>query len=687
MFRNLWTIFLALFFYQIAAAQTFLSVRDFTAGPTNHKMTISPSGQYLAYINSQTGKYCKGDYERRVKSKADCENSQIVRAPETNIVIYDIENDKNVKLVKVPLRNSIGWLEFGSDDKLLVSLATEFRFIVQGDTVFVTRNVRTMSISIVDKDPDKSDTVMLFENEKRLLRSNLTLASITHLLPDDPEHILMPAIRNKDTDLWKVNIVTGDAERIAKGKSSTFYWYTNRNGEPVFRYDCSYRCKKIKIYAQVEGKKKWEKIREFKINPDDDFDDFDFLPVAPTDNPTQFYVISREKTDPRRSVKVYDLATNDFVSVAFEHPEYDVNGAVSNPSDGSYLGASFYKDRLDYKFNDSQLQKYFKGIDRYFDNEANIEFLGWNADRTKIVVYVTAHNRAGTYYLYDTLSKSISEILDSRPKLQSGLNSDARVLEIPTRDGQSITAYHYFPKGQMTGKPLVVLPHGGPHVRDYFDYHPWVQYFVHQGFQVVQMNFRGSDGYGRSFEEAGHGEWGGLMQDDVTDTVKYFHSRGIASPEKTCIVGYSYGGYAALYGGATTPDLYKCVVSGGGVSNLLVTLKDDKKALNDENYDLILASIGDPEVNADHLKKTSPELLAAQFDDPVLILHGEDDERVKYHQAERMTEALKKAGKDVQLVPLKNAAHSDWRSDTSRVFLETVVQFVDRHIGQASERD
>lgn len=683
LFRFFIAIFVTLSVFSIGTAQTILSVRDFIGGPDYSKMAISPGGKYIAYVENRSGDYCKGNYERTVDNATDCESSEIITRRENDIIVYDLEQEKQAKLIKVPVNTFVGWLEFGTDNKLLASIVTPGAYTIRRNTIYIG-GARVVSVSVVDKDPRKSETVVLFENEKRLLQSNLKLANITSLLPNDPEHILMPAQRNDDTDLWKVNIFTGDAERIEKGKSGTFFWYTDQNGKPVFRYDCSSRCRKIKIYAPVEGKDKWEKIREFKIKADDGFDDFDFLPVAPTDNPTQFYVISQDKSDPRRSVKIYDIATKEFVSVAYENPKYDVNGAVSDPGNGSYIGASYYEDRLHYNFEDPELQTYFKRLDNYFNQQANIKFLGWNSSRTKIVIYVTAPNNSGTYYLYDVTAKSVSEIIESRPDLQKGLRSEARVLQIPTRDGQTIAAYHYYPRGQMTGKPLIVLPHGGPHVRDYYDYDAWVQYFVHQGYQVVQMNFRGSDGYGREFEEAGYEQWGGLMQNDVTDTVKYFHSRGIASPEKTCIVGYSYGGYAALYGGATTPDLYKCVVSGGGVSNLFQTLKDDKEELNEENYELILASIGDPKINETQLFAKSPEFLAAQFDDPVLILHGTEDDRVKYHQAEKMNAALEAAGKDVVLVPLNEAGHANWSQKTTALYLETIIVFLEDHIGRKS---
>ena len=217
--------------------------------------------------------------------------------------------------------------------------------------------------------------------------------------------------------------------------------------------------------------------------------------------------------------------------------------------------------------------------------------------------------------------------------------------------------------------------------RDYFDYDAWTQYFVMQGYQVVTLNFRGSSGYGREFEEAGYGEWGAKMQNDITDTVQYFHDNGLATPEKTCIVGYSYGGYAALYGGATTPELYKCVVSGGGVSDLNKLMKDAKDDLSDESFDILLKSIGNPDTEAARIASLSPVNMADRFKVPVLLLHGMEDERVSPEHSEAMEAALKSAGKDVSFVQLEGAAHSGWGGRTSIKYLESIVLFLVEQMG------
>jgi len=151
-------------------------------------------------------------------------------------------------------------------------------------------------------------------------------------------------------------------------------------------------------------------------------------------------------------------------------------------------------------------------LNKYFKNEANVSLIGHNAAGTKSVVRVSSYNSPAVYYVYDFEQTSIEALVSTEPELSSAINSEAKIVQVTTRDGTPITAYHYFPKGQERGAPLIVMPHGGPHIRDVFDFDYWAQYLVARGYQVVQMNFRGSSGYGREFEEAGYGEWGMVMR-------------------------------------------------------------------------------------------------------------------------------------------------------------------------------
>ena len=193
-----------------------------------------------------------------------------------------------------------------------------------------------------------------------------------------------------------------------------------------------------------------------------------FFPVAMGEDPNQFYVVSLEDTDPRKSIKLFDMETLSYVKTVYEHPEFDVAGAVTDTLTGKYAGAFFYDDRLQYALSDQEIQKHVEAINAHFDEKANVKLVGWSTDRRRVVVYVTAYDIAGSYYIYDVKERDLKLLIHARSQLQSQLNSDARILNIATRDGQSITAYHYFPKNKRSRSPLLVMPHGGPHAAGLF---------------------------------------------------------------------------------------------------------------------------------------------------------------------------------------------------------------------------
>jgi len=232
--------------------------------------------------------------------------------------------------------------------------------------------------------------------------------------------------------------------------------------------------------------------------------------------------------------------------------------------------------------------------------------------------------------------------------------------------------------------PTIVMPHGGPASYDAIGFDWMAQYFANRGYVVVQPNYRGSDGFGHAFRLAGHGEWGrGVMQHDVTDALTAAVNSGISDPERVCIVGGSYGGYAALAGGAFTPELYKCIAAIAPVSDLPRMIYDERRDSGRDSW--VVAywtdAIGDVKAERDRLEEISPANFAEAFRAPVLLIHGNDDTVVPYRQSKTMERALERAGKDVELVKLKGGDHwlstSEMRLDT----LRALDAFVSKHLG------
>jgi dipeptidyl aminopeptidase/acylaminoacyl peptidase len=656
-----------------------LSAFDLFKPSTYANVEMSPNGRNVAFVQQKIDQYCLDRYGKMVdQGKAKCKDKHKSYRVTHGIIVYDLKTSEVSKRIKVPENYLVKWVDWGNDDRLLAAI-TRPTTVGRSGTKFTIGGSRVLSFSLSEQ-----GNLALFEGEKGLERENRNLSQIVNMLRSDPEHVIMPARKGGDLDLWKVSILDGSAERIATGKSGTFYWFTDRAGKAVMRFDCvGFRCRKIQVYKPVGPDAEWKKIKSFKLKPDETEDEYDFWPIAPTDNPDHFYVMSNEETDKRRSVKVYDMVSETYIRTVYEHPKVDVSGPLLDLQTGEYAGVYYYEDRLNYDFVDKSMQKHFNALNKYFDNEHNVSVLGYNEDGTQAVFYVTSPNNPGEYHIYDFDKKFVELLFERKPELGSGLPSRTDALNILTRDGQKITGYHTYPNtGAGPDIPLLIMPHGGPEQRDYYDYDANVQFFVSRGYQVLQTNFRGSSGYGREFAEAGYGEWGGRMQDDVVDSIKYLYDRNLASAENACIVGYSYGGYVALYAAAKTPELFKCVVSGGGVSDIIKDMKATRSdyGKSSETYEYWLKSMGDPKTDKEKLDSISPINMAEKFSDPVLLIHGEYDGIVEYKQSEDMNDALEKAGKSVEFITLEDAGHSGWGIKTHVLYLETIEEFVGKHL-------
>jgi dipeptidyl aminopeptidase/acylaminoacyl peptidase len=250
----------------------------------------------------------------------------------------------------------------------------------------------------------------------------------------------------------------------------------------------------------------------------------------------------------------------------------------------------------------------------------------------------------------------------------------------------SLDTYLLFPLSYQKGKkyPLVVLPHGGPHAQDWSTFDHFAQFISTRGYIVAQPNFRGSTGYGKAFETAGYKQWGLSMQDDLTDVVKHLVKSGFADPQKVCIVGLSYGGYAALMGAVKTPELYRCSISINGVTHLREMAEYDAKEIDDERLTekFIYSRMGHPEKDRAVMDANSPALLADRVGAPILVIAGEDDRIVPFGQAKMLVKNLKKHKKEYTFVRLDDGGHDPfayWKHE-EKVFAE-VEAFLERYLG------
>ncbi|HWF81200.1 MAG TPA: S9 family peptidase, partial [Streptosporangiaceae bacterium] len=309
---------------------------------------------------------------------------------------------------------------------------------------------------------------------------------------------------------------------------------------------------------------------------------------------------------------------------------------------------------------------------------------GDDADTTWLVGFT---NDAGPvhYYIYDRATKTGTFLFEHQPLLSNYTLSSMEPFSFQARDGLTVHGYATFPPdGERSGLPVVLNVHGGPWARDVWGYNATAQWLANRGYLCLQVNFRGSTGYGKSFVNAGDREWGGKMQDDLTDAVAFAVASGWADPARIAIFGGSYGGYAALAGAVFTPDLYCCAVDIVGPSNLK-TLIETIPPYWAPMLSQFHRRVGDPAVDEEFLWSRSPLSRAEAIKIPLLIAQGANDPRVKQAESEQIVGALRAADIPVEYMLFPDEGHGFAKPENRMIFFAEAERFLARYLGGRAE--
>jgi dipeptidyl aminopeptidase/acylaminoacyl peptidase len=388
-------------------------------------------------------------------------------------------------------------------------------------------------------------------------------------------------------------------------------------------------------------------------------------------------MISAAGADTGRLTRV-DLATG-AATVLAEDPEADVAGAVLDPDTRDPQIVMILKDRMTYVVLDPSVEDDLKAIRGLHPGDPM--FLGRDeADQTWLVGF-TVDAGSLTFYMYDRASKSGRLLFEARPTLSSYTLAAMEPFSFTARDGLEIHGYVTFPPGQgRSSLPAVLDVHGGPQVRDSWGYNPEAQWFANRGYLCVQVNYRGSTGYGKAFVAAGDREWGGKMHDDLIDAVSYITGQGWADPSRVAIYGGSYGGYAALVGAAFTPGVFRCAVDIVGPSNLK-TLLETIPPYWAPMIAQLYRRVGNPETDAEFLWSRSPLSRARDIRIPLLIAQGANDPRVKQAESEQIVAALTEAGIEHEYLLFPDEGHGFAKPENRIRFYTAAERFLARYLG------
>lgn len=356
-------------------------------------------------------------------------------------------------------------------------------------------------------------------------------------------------------------------------------------------------------------------------------------------------------------------------------------GTYYHPATGKLAGfINYTPDGLAYTFFAPDLASLPRLIEKAMPDYSYRRLVDVSDDGKKIIIYGEGPGDPGSYYFIDYTTKSFKVVGQTRPEVPAEWVAEKRKVTYKAADGLEINGYLTLPPGrEAKNLPLIVLPHGGPESYDDISYDWMSQAIASRGYAVLQPNFRGSSGYGEAFTEKGYGEWGRKMQTDLSDGVRYLAKEGTIDPKRVCIVGASYGGYAAMAGATLDPGVYRCASGIAPVTNLKKMIAYEEESVGyDKKARKVLywkRFLGDE----NRWAEVSPDLKAANVTIPIQLIHGKDDTVVPIDQSYRMRDALKKAGKDVDLILLKEEDH--WLSrEASRVqTMDAVVSFIEKH--------
>jgi len=344
---------------------------------------------------------------------------------------------------------------------------------------------------------------------------------------------------------------------------------------------------------------------------------------------------------------------------------------------------SFVKARVEHEVLDPSIEQDIEEITKLSSGDFGI-YNRTDEDDVWLVGF-TEDNQPFSYFAYERTKRQGTFLFSNRPALAKHTLSDMTPISFTARDGLTVHGYLHLPIGSK-GKdlPLVLNVHGGPWHRDTWGYEPEGQWLANRGYAVLQINFRGSTGYGKEFLNAGDKEWGGKMHDDLVDAVQWAVDEGIADPARVAIYGGSYGGYAALAGATFTPDLFKCAVDIVGPSNL-ITFIETIPPYWSTYLTLLKQRVGDPETEADFLKSRSPLFSVDRIKIPMLIAQGANDPRVKQSESEQIVAAMRAKGIDYEYMLFPDEGHGFAKPENRLRFYAAAEQFLAKHLGGRAE--
>ncbi|WP_171685892.1 S9 family peptidase [Paenibacillus planticolens] len=619
---------LVLFIYRTISqkeetSQGSYTLDDFLQLPNKAAMRLSPDGKTLAYLQP---------WENRM-----------------NLYIQKVGEEQSTRLTSSKDEN-IGHMYWITDKVIVYSIDSGG-----------TENTHIRAVKV---DGSGDSDLTPYPNVK---------ADLLDVLPaqDENDLELLLTMNKRDPkvmDVYRVKLSNGETNMHAQNPGNVKLWATDNWGR--VRAALARDGEKTSLLYREDENKAFAIIDTFNASDT-------FLPALFTFNNEQIYAVSNVGRDKMALVK-YDPNTRKETEVLYVNNDVDINDIIVSFKKQSILAVSYETDDMQMQY----LDKEFEALSHTIEEKLKTRHWGLigSPDRDVLLLYTGSDKSYGSYYLYDRKTDKLDKIADMQPKIDEKKMADMQPISFKSRDGLTIHGYLTLPKGVAATKlPVVVNPHGGPWSRNSWGYNMEAQLLANQGYAVLQLNFRGSSGYGKAFLHAGDKQWGKAMQNDITDGVNWLIQRGTADPERVAIYGASYGGYATLAGMTFTPDLYAAGVDYVGPSSLLTFMKTTPSYW-ELDLPVMYLQVGDPVKDKKLLEDVSPLLHVDQIKAPLMIAQGVNDPRVNKAESDQIVAALRKLDVDVPYMLKKNEGHGFNKLENARDFYQALIHFLNKNV-------
>ncbi|HEU4650350.1 MAG TPA: alpha/beta fold hydrolase [Croceibacterium sp.] len=583
----------------------------------------------------------------------------VSQADHETIGVWDIDGEKAVNRIPLGEGQELQWFEWAGDGRLLVSVSLPsevYNIDVRITRLFVV-DLATSELSYVGPKTQglDGDDVIFVDPA-----GEFVLLSVQREMFSEPQ-------------VWRFRLDGTDTEgEQIERRGGVWQWVADDKG--VVRLGLGWDSGKLKVWYRKSADEPFRVVA--RIGRDDEDELWDVVRLI---SGSDEGLVLEPGDSGHLALRRFNMATREVGEIVYENPDWDLE-RVDLDDNGQPLAIHFTDDRERVVWLDPELARLQGRFERALGQD-QVRIVDRSRDGSRMLVSKGDADDPGAWYVYTPSRRELHEFARLRPGIDPALLAPVRPVEYFARDGTKIHAYLTLPRGrEAKGLPLIVMPHGGPYsVRDSLEYSDEVQLLANRGYAVLQPNFRGSGGYGKSFDELGEGEIGRRMQDDLDDAVDWAAGEGLVDPQRVCLAGSSYGGYAALWGVIRNPERYRCAASFAGVTAFDKQLAYDSNYLSGKRRRSWRDRIRGEDRSFD-LDTVSPARQAELLHRPVLLVHGKEDRTVPFNQFVIMRNAIERARvAGAEFVVLEDAGHGFSTAEDEQKWYDALLAFLAKH--------